>query len=77
MATVMASLGVLLLCLVTLSLSAEEYNDNTYENPVVLGDHPDPGLSPSPINGLFYVATTSGDCTDCFPIMRSKRRKNT
>ena len=43
--------------------------DPTYTNYVAPGDHPDPGVLPLQHQGLWYVATTTGDAPDAFPIM--------
>ena len=40
-----------------------------YTNYVTPGDHPDPGVLPLQHQGLWYVATTTGDAPDAFPIM--------
>ncbi len=40
-----------------------------YQNPVVNSDRPDPGVLPVMYNGTWFVATTSGDAPDAFPIM--------
>eukprot|EP00052_Salpingoeca_macrocollata_P015336 m.122126 g.122126 ORF g.122126 m.122126 type:complete len:693 (-) comp19651_c0_seq1:23-2101(-) len=55
--------------------SSEGLPAGTYTNPVKNGNRPDPGAFRYK-DGLFYVATTSGDAPDAYPIMVSKDLAN-